>query len=80
MHGAAQNGASFLTRPTMIRLSGQATAPEFALYGQDFADAQVAVERKRLRMYPAAWDFALSFTKDQRAAEWKKVVADRIPR
>ena len=28
------------------------------LYGREFADAQVDVERKRGRMYPAAWDFA----------------------
>src|SRR2546428_3356608 len=51
-----------------------------ALYGREFADAQVAVERQRGRMYPAAWDFALSFTADQRAAKWKETVAQRMRR
>jgi hypothetical protein len=50
------------------------------LYGREFADAQVAVEKQRGRMYPAAWDFALSFTSDQRAAKWKENVAERMPR
>jgi hypothetical protein len=50
------------------------------LYGREFADAQVAVERQRGRMYPAAWDFALSFTADQRAAKWKETVAQRTRR
>jgi hypothetical protein len=50
------------------------------LYGREFADAQVAVEKQRGRMYPAAWDFALSFTADQRAAKWKETVAERTPR
>jgi hypothetical protein len=47
------------------------------LYGQEFADAQVAVEKHRGRMYPAAWDFALSFTPAERAAKWKEIVAER---
>jgi hypothetical protein len=50
------------------------------LYGREFADAQVAAERQRGRMYPAAWDFALSFTPEQRAAKWKEIVAERMPR
>jgi hypothetical protein len=50
------------------------------LWGREFADAQVAVERQRGRMYPAAWDFALSFTPEQRAAKWKEIVAERVPR
>ncbi len=50
------------------------------LYGRAFADAQVAVERQRGRMYPAAWDLALSFTADQRAAKWKETVAQRMRR
>jgi len=50
------------------------------LYGREFADAQVAVEKQRGRMYPAAWEFALSFTPEQRAARWKETVAERIPR
>lgn len=47
------------------------------LYGRAFADAQVAVERQRGRMYPAAWDFALAFTPEQRTAKWKETMAAR---
>jgi len=50
------------------------------LYGREFADAQVAVEKQRGRMYPAAWDFALSFSADQRVAKWKEAVAERMLR
>src|SRR5437899_5766075 len=50
------------------------------LYGREFADGQVAVEKQRGRMYPAAWNFALSFTPEQRAAKWKETVAERMPR
>jgi hypothetical protein len=49
------------------------------LYGREFAEAQVAVEKQRGRMYPAAWDFALSFTPEQRAAKWRETVAERMP-
>lgn len=51
-----------------------------ALYGREFADAQVAVEKQRGRMYPADWEFALGFTQEQRAAKWKETVAERTPR
>jgi hypothetical protein len=50
------------------------------LYGREFADAQVAVEKQRGRMYPAAWDYALSFNAEQRAAKWKETVAERMSR
>ena len=50
------------------------------LYGREFADEQVAVEKSRGRMYPAAWDFALSFTAEQRAAKWKETMAERTHR
>jgi hypothetical protein len=50
------------------------------LWGREFADAQVAVEKQRGRMYPAAWDFELSFTADQRATKWKETLAERTPR
>jgi hypothetical protein len=50
------------------------------LYGKEFADAQVVVERQRGRMYPEAWDFALAFTAEQRAAKWKQTAAERTPR
>jgi hypothetical protein len=49
------------------------------LYGPEFATAQVQVERGRGRMYPAAWDFALSFSPEERAARWKQTVAERKP-
>jgi len=49
------------------------------LYGPEFANAQVAAEKRRGRMYPAAWDFALSFTAEQRAARWKETVVERMP-
>ena len=49
------------------------------LYGREFADAQVAVEKQRGRMYPAAWDYALSLPSEQRAAKWKETVAARMP-
>ncbi len=47
------------------------------MYGREFADAQVAVEKQRGRMYPAAWEYALSLTPEQRAAKWKETVAER---
>ncbi len=50
------------------------------LYGREYANAQVAVEKERGRMYPAAWDFALSLTSEQRTAKWKETVAARTPR
>ena len=50
------------------------------LYGREFADGQVAVEKQRGRMYPAAWDFALSFSPESRAARWKDTLAERMPR
>lgn len=50
------------------------------LYGREFADAQVAVEKERGRMYPVAWEYALSFTREQRAAKWKETVAERSRR
>lgn len=40
------------------------------LWGRAFADAQVAVERKRGGVYPAAWDNALALTAEQRAIRW----------
>jgi hypothetical protein len=51
-----------------------------ALYGREFANAQVAVEKQRGRMYPADWEFALGFTPEQRAAKWKETLAERMRR
>ena len=48
------------------------------LYGQAFADAQVAVEKRRRGPYPKAWDDALSLDREQRAARWRAIVAERL--
>lgn len=48
-----------------------------ALYGQPFADEQVAVERARRGPYPAAWDFALGMSAAERASRWRAIVAER---
>lgn len=49
------------------------------LYGQQFADAQVEVERARRGPYPKAWDEALALTPAQRAERWRAMVAERLP-
>ncbi len=36
------------------------------LYGEDFANEMVEIEKKRAENYQIAWDFALSLTKEQR--------------
>lgn len=47
------------------------------LYGKDFADAQVAIEKRRRGPYPKAWDDALALTPTQRGARWRALVAER---
>ena len=49
------------------------------LYGQQFADAQVAVEKERRGPYPKAWDDALGLTASERAARWRALIAERLP-
>ena len=49
------------------------------LYGQQFADAQVAVEKERRGPYPKAWDDALALTASERAARWRALIAERLP-
>lgn len=49
------------------------------LYGKDFADAQVVVERRRGGPYPKAWDEALALSPAERAARWRAIVAERMP-
>lgn len=46
------------------------------LYGKDFADRMVEVEKKRkgLYDYEAAWNWALSLSEEQRAAKFKGIV------
>lgn len=48
------------------------------LYGKEFADQQVTIEsgRKGLYDYDSAWKWALSMTKDQRAARFADVKKD----
>jgi hypothetical protein len=48
------------------------------LYGKEFADAQVVVEKRRGGPYPKAWDEALALSPEQRAARWRAMVAERI--
>lgn len=50
-----------------------------ALYGQSFADEQVAVERKRGGPYPAAWDAALKLSAAERAVRWRGTLSERVP-
>ena len=47
------------------------------LYGRQFADEQVAVEKARGRMYSAAWEAAMALTAEQRASKWRETVAAR---
>jgi hypothetical protein len=49
------------------------------LYGQQFADAQVAVERARGGPYPKAWDEALTLSASERAVRWRTLVVERLP-
>jgi hypothetical protein len=49
------------------------------LYGREFADAQVAVEKRRRGPYPEAWDDALALSAAERAARWRTLVAERMP-
>src|SRR5262245_43753175 len=46
------------------------------LYGRDFADRMVEVEKKRKGIYDyeTAWNWALSLSADQRAAKLKEIV------
>jgi hypothetical protein len=47
------------------------------LYGQEFADAQVAVEKRRRGPYPRAWDEALALSPKQRAERWRAIVENQ---
>jgi hypothetical protein len=50
------------------------------LYGQEFADAQVAVERRRRGPYPRAWDEAMALSPTERAERWRAIVANQRSR
>jgi hypothetical protein len=47
------------------------------LYGREFADAQVAVEKRRRGPYPRAWEEALALSPKERAARWSAIVANQ---
>lgn len=47
------------------------------LYGKEFADAQVAIEKRRRGPYPRAWDEALALSPRERAERWKSIVANQ---
>jgi hypothetical protein len=47
------------------------------LYGKEFADAQVAIEKRRRGPYTRAWDEALSLSPKQRAERWKAIVENQ---
>jgi hypothetical protein len=48
-----------------------------ALYGKEFADAQVLVEKRRRGPYQRAWDEALALSPGERAKRWRAVVANQ---
>lgn len=48
-----------------------------ALYGTEFADAQVIVEKRRRGPYPRAWDEALALSPENRAERWRAIVANQ---
>jgi len=49
-------------------------------YGDDFAKEQVAVEKRRGGVYPAAWDAALALSVADRAVLWDSVRSSRMRR
>lgn len=49
-----------------------------AAYGESFAREQVAVEKRRGGVYPAAWDVALTLSPRDREARWDSVRASRM--
>lgn len=47
------------------------------LYGREFADEQVIIERRRRGPYPEAWDRAEAMSREERAAAWRAILAER---
>jgi len=45
------------------------------LFGKTFADEQVEVEKKRRGPYPAAWNYALGMTREQRKKTFEEIVS-----
>lgn len=50
------------------------------MYGQKTADEQVAIEKRRNERYVIAWNAALALNATERAAAWKRVLDERMPR
>ena len=48
------------------------------VYGEDFAQQQVGVEKRRGGVYPAAWDSALALSHADRVARWDSVRTSRL--
>jgi hypothetical protein len=51
-----------------------------SLYGKEFADAQVVIEKRRRGPYPRAWDEALALSPKERAERWRAIVANQRKR
>jgi hypothetical protein len=49
------------------------------LYGLPFANAEVAVERRRGPRYVAAWDAAMALSSEERQARWRTLREERLP-
>jgi hypothetical protein len=49
------------------------------LYGREFADAEVEVEKRRAQRYVDAWNGALALSAEERAARWRAILAERLP-
>jgi len=47
------------------------------LWGREFADAQVKVERARRGVYEAAWQGVLALSAKERSQRWSKFLAER---
>lgn len=48
------------------------------VYGEDFAQQQVGIEKRRGGVYPAAWDSALALSHAERVARWDSVRIRRL--
>ena len=48
------------------------------VYGEDFAQQQVGIEKRRRGVYPAAWDSALALSHAERVARWDSVRTCRL--
>ena len=48
------------------------------VYGEDFARRQVAIEKRRGGVYPAAWDSALALSHAERVARWDSLRTRRL--